>query len=332
MNPQDESRLMKLPGEVRNRIYAHLVAGKAIHVETIPSQRQSADVDTEHGAIPLYSGLVVPKLRGRLCKSSEEDPSFHDRFLDLVGPAHAERSDTSANPTVPASPPQDLDVAICSSRNCTEDSNVLSLQLLGVCKKIHSEAALMPYTENLFIFDDKNHPLDPLRADFFGLYNYNNHAINRLALRGSIGSHQRRAIRNAAFQHLGPGLLDQIPFMFPQLQRLWLDLTSPPHPFLAPGMYFVPYQRMTTLVGAAILTSPEETKLAIGRNILGMNEPGLCNNDEEQLKRKAFSDLSVKKPGFFKMSLREIGDFLGCPAGCWDQEIINMINNQGRQG
>lgn len=202
---------MKLSGEIRNKIYAYLFADKAVHVETIPGQRQSDDVAT-------HFGLVAPKVRGRLC---QYHPSSHDCFLNMVGPASQEWDTSSVDdPKLPAHLAPDFDRewctddrSICCGEWFTDNSTVLSLQLLRTCKKIHSEAALIPYTETFFMIHD-----DCL-----------NTPDHEEALRRSLGHHQSRcAIRNAAFRNLRPRLFEQIPSFFPQLQRVWIDLYDAP--------------------------------------------------------------------------------------------------------
>jgi hypothetical protein len=147
MNPQEQSPFMKLPGEVRNKIYETLFVGKTVHVDTSPAEQQSDEVETENGAIPLYYDVVVPKFRGRLCS---ETPSRHDRFLNLTGPAREQRfdttADTSSTPSISVRAAHTLDNAICNGVKCThgQQTVVQSLQILRTCKKINSEAALLP--------------------------------------------------------------------------------------------------------------------------------------------------------------------------------------------
>jgi len=214
MNPQNESALMRLPGEARNKVYEYLFVGKTVHIDTAPAHPQPYEVETENGALPLYFDLVVPKLRGRLC---EETPSRHDRFLNLIGPARSQRFDASADDPIaaPRSHPNlahTLDHAICNGLNCTNNPiPVLSLQLLRACKKIHSEAALLPYTQTFFILNDANRPL------------------HYESLRRTFGSaNTRAAIRNAAFHNIGQRLFVNMPDLFPRLQRVWLDLDDYP--------------------------------------------------------------------------------------------------------
>jgi hypothetical protein len=209
MNPQKGSAFMNLPAEIRNKIYEYIFVGKTVHVDTSPTHPQSYEVETENGAIPLYWNLVVPKLRGRLC---EETPSRHNRFLTLAGPARAQQHPSFVEGTAAFELPSTghtLDHAICSGVNCTGNHNtptVLSLQLLRVCKKIHSEAALIPYSETFFIFNDANRP------------------EHNESLRRTFGPNNRAAILNAAFHNIGKRLFSHIPDLFPGLQRVWLDL------------------------------------------------------------------------------------------------------------
>jgi hypothetical protein len=212
MNPQNESAFTRIPGEIRNKIYEILFVGKTVHVDTAPAHPQSHEIETENGTVGLYWDLVVPKLRGRLC---EETPSRHDRFLNLIGPARSQIFDTSADGLMPAQLVHPylfstLDTAVCTGVTCTNATTGLTLQLLRTCKKIHSEVALMPYTSTFFILNDANRPL------------------HHESLRRTFGSANRAAILHAAFHNIGQRLFVNIPELFPQLQRVWLDLDDYP--------------------------------------------------------------------------------------------------------
>ena len=249
MNAQNESALMKLPGEVRNKVYENLFVGKTVHLDTSPAHPQSYEVETENGTIGLYYNLVVPKLRGRLC---EETPSRHDRFLGLIGPARSQRFDTTADGPIPAELAHTIDHAVCTGVNCTNPTTVLSLQLLRACKKIHSEAALIPYTETFFIINDANRPL------------------HHEALRRAFGSANRAAIQNAAFHNIGQRLFVNMLELFPKLQRVWLDLDDYPARGLRRNI--AKLSKLTELKGAAIRVWTEVDGMHKERIVLRMEK------------------------------------------------------------
>jgi hypothetical protein len=225
---------MKLPAEIRNKIYEYVFVGKTVHVDTTPAYPQSDEVETENGTVDLYWDVVVPKLRGRLC---EETPSRHDRFINLIGPARSQIFDTSADGLTPAQLVHPhlfhtLDNAVCTGVSCTSPTTVLTLQLLRTCKKIHSEVALMPYTSTFFILNDANRPL------------------HHEALRRTFGAANRAAILHAAFHNIGQRLFVNIPELFPKLQRVWLDLDD--YPVRGLNRNIAKMSKLAGLKGAAI--------------------------------------------------------------------------------
>jgi hypothetical protein len=273
MNPQEGSAFMRLPGETRNKIYEYLFAGKTVHVDTSPAHPQSYGVETENGALPLYYSLVVPKLRGRLCG---ETSSRHNRFLTLAGPARAQKHPSFAEGTAAFELPytgRTLDNAICDGVKCTnnatnnnhDQTTVLSLQLLRVCKEIHSEAAKIPNSETFIIFDDANRPL------------------HHESLRRTFGAHNRAEITNAAFHNIGQRLFCNIPGLFPRLQRAWLDLDD--YPVHKLNRHLARFSMLDGLEGVAIRVWTGASSGHKERTVLRMEQAALGD-------RKAMSRLS----------------------------------------
>jgi hypothetical protein len=265
MNLQKGSAFMNLPGESRNKIYEYLFAGKTVHVDTSPAHLQSYEVETENGAIPLYYSLVVPKLRGKLCG---ETSSRHNRFLTLADPSRAQKHPSYAEGTAAFELPstsRTLDNAICNGVKCTNNAattnnnnydhtttTVLSLQLLRVCKKIHSEAAKIPYAETFFIIDDAHRPL------------------HHEAIRRAFGADNRAAISNAALHNVGERLFFNIPDLFPRLRRVWLDLDD--YPVQKLNRHLAKFCSLGVLEGAAIRIWTDSSSLYKVQTVLRMEK------------------------------------------------------------
>lgn len=87
----------------------------------------------------------------------------------------------------------------------------LGVQLLRVCRQIHSEAASLLYTENYFIIASR------ITARFLE------------AFLKQFGIEQRRLIRAAALFDLTLTLVDRVPVLLPGLRQLWIGLGPKPY-------------------------------------------------------------------------------------------------------
>ncbi|KAK5740935.1 hypothetical protein LTR17_004289 [Elasticomyces elasticus] len=118
---QTQSALLSLPPEVRNRIYFLVLEGCKLHVECVSqTPRRSA------------------RRRVYLCQHGESDEEriawvLRERKDDQALTSHSEAHD------------------ICRQRSISTKPHI-TLGFLQVCRQIHQEAALIPFTSNHFIF------------------------------------------------------------------------------------------------------------------------------------------------------------------------------------
>ena len=181
---------LKLSAELRNEIYSLVLGGsKAIHMRKLEGNAK--------GEREGWSGNVCI-----------EPYSRHEPFWSLTGKAHLQYDAAEDRGMVWDWGPN-WEPCGCGASGCPPWKAVktpLEVQLLRVCRQIHSEAALVPYKENLFDSFGRFAPGWPCVADAFE-------------------SSQCRAIANLA---VGCCLVNlrRLPVLFPGLKRLFCKLDS----------------------------------------------------------------------------------------------------------
>ncbi|KAK3704999.1 hypothetical protein LTR37_013516 [Vermiconidia calcicola] len=117
-----ESPLLRLPPEIRNRIYGYVLGGKTLHVD-----------------VSLY------RLSITVCRAIQPDTLKADTI----------REQGAENETFHY---KDHHVSLGCTLSYREDngSRKLDVALLRACRYIHREAALLPYLLNTFAFDCDN--------------------------------------------------------------------------------------------------------------------------------------------------------------------------------
>ena len=142
-----QSPLLRLPAEIRNRIYELVLGGKRIHVR------------------PREDG------RPTVCKINLADKDMGD----LVD---AHQSDVANNRKAPTKGWIARHEACVDHRGQDLPVEPFCLSLLQACKQIHHEAALLPYQLNTFVF-----PRVYILYSFVkALHDSQKHAITALAL------------------------------------------------------------------------------------------------------------------------------------------------------
>lgn len=178
-----------LPAELRNRIYRLVLSNNTIHVEGT-----RANIENKY------------QLVFKSCKATTIDYSPLD---NLSAAPDRQITPTSADYTKWA--PCDSDLFDIGEAFCPHDSGVnLDVQLLRVCRQIHSEAALIPYAENRFLFSSGVQSMlcDNLTKKFSL---EQRHAIKTVAMLDSEASMQK---------------LVQLTQLFPKLKKMWLQYDS----------------------------------------------------------------------------------------------------------
>ncbi|RMY46532.1 hypothetical protein D0865_09228 [Hortaea werneckii] len=142
------SPFLRLPPEIRNRIYDFCLGKRVIHISTTTCEK------AERGSYPNN------ELRGTV-KASPSPPFV--KFIHVIcdGSVDAERniwgnSEDTSQPEVPSYYAYYARHSQCTERlKCGEKKRAthsLPLSLIRVCRDIHREAALIPYANNTFAF------------------------------------------------------------------------------------------------------------------------------------------------------------------------------------
>lgn len=161
-----ESPLLKLPAELRNRIYELVFGDYLIHVE-----HEKAESETSHNSLRLSSRDKI--LRYYICKSSlTEDDAYQrskDASLDEQKPLnwfddinierywrmgdifHIDPCKDRHENCVPHLPVPDW-IARWENRTYTHLNKILNLDVTRVCRQIHDETKLLPFYLNIFAF------------------------------------------------------------------------------------------------------------------------------------------------------------------------------------
>ena len=124
------SRFLKLPPEIRNKVYRLILCGNDIHVDSV--HRKGAGPEVWH----------------RVCAASLRD---HDLANEVTDEIRARRLSGGLFPVL-WSP--NYVVRHCHCLDIWRDRGYLSLDVLLVCKQIYYEAALAPYWGNSFLFGE----------------------------------------------------------------------------------------------------------------------------------------------------------------------------------
>lgn len=132
---RDRARLssffLRLPPELRDRIYQYALARKVVHIDAL-----------------WDSSTATFALSHRACDCSDT------ALIDLTKRARVSPSEQSSTHAAGVLP--------CDGENCLASPDHLPMQLLRVNRQIYAEAALIPYAQNLFVFCDK--PTNSLRV------------------------------------------------------------------------------------------------------------------------------------------------------------------------
>lgn len=112
---------MSLPPEIRNRIYGYVLGGNKLHVNVV-----------NHG---YHGGAVRMKLEITICTAVIDEESAATMIRD--GEEDTEITDWNGR-----------------HHSCRISQVPYNVALLRTCSQIHSEAALLPFQTNRFMFDD----------------------------------------------------------------------------------------------------------------------------------------------------------------------------------
>ncbi|KAI7279012.1 hypothetical protein KC345_g5587 [Hortaea werneckii] len=148
-----DSPFLRLPPEIRNRIYNLALGNKVIHIGTrecdktargsYPDRELYRNVHLAHGYVKLVhvvcSGAVDAE--ERIYRSSKD-------FSQPSAPYYAVRHE-NCHEVLHEGQPSDPELAGRMSQN--KDS--LPIGLTRVCRDVHREAALIPYANNTFAFE-----------------------------------------------------------------------------------------------------------------------------------------------------------------------------------
>lgn len=146
-----DSPLLRLPPELRNRIWSLVLGGKTIHVEFSFRPRPKRLVICHHVCkSALNERNFALSLKTNFGRDENYENSFALRHSQCFGAVDDEN----------------------------RDLNRLHLGVLQVCRQIHKEAALLPYKENTFAFQTMRDMEPFLKA----LFPAQAHAISRMVV------------------------------------------------------------------------------------------------------------------------------------------------------
>ena len=186
------THFLDLPPEIRNRIYRCLLSGTTIHVG-----------GTAANPTNTYT----------LCISTCRAPlTDYLATKDLAGTSQLTLHGVNGTCTVTA---HNTNGEICDSNQIFVSNHIcrqrveLSTQVLRVNRQIYSEAALLPYAMNAFMFSGG------MEFHF------------RTAFLQQFNERQRSAMRTAIVPALFFGQVPELPRMVPALKDLWLESPAP---------------------------------------------------------------------------------------------------------
>ncbi|TKA64374.1 hypothetical protein B0A55_10344 [Friedmanniomyces simplex] len=144
----ERSPLLRLPSELRERIWQYTLGGKVLHIG-------------RKGQFPYGTAYAYE------CKAVDDER----RMLDNGGPG----ANTVPRPT----PPFFARHSHCETSHALNWGLHLPVHLLRTCRLIYQDASLLPFTENTFLFTDI-HPHAALICFLRGLKPEQTRAIQRM--------------------------------------------------------------------------------------------------------------------------------------------------------
>ncbi|GAB7359509.1 hypothetical protein MBLNU230_g6154t1 [Neophaeotheca triangularis] len=137
---QENSPLLRLPPEIRNRIWGYVLGGHTIHIYTLGPTKNARvlhclclNEKSDAEEIDHLRSLPLSKRHTYL--------NLHSLCVDGVGRPHKDTTNAGSGLTT-------ADVA----ESTVPSAGRLSLALLHACRQIHQEAALLPFVDNTFSF------------------------------------------------------------------------------------------------------------------------------------------------------------------------------------
>lgn len=175
----------RLPPELRNRIDHLLLGNNTIHID-----------GTSANPTGRYQ-LVFNTCTSKIDHSTLTDLSIATNESNKSSQAHTIWKPCDSN-------------LIEVTENCCRQPVRLDVQVLRVCRQIHNEAALVPYTKNSFIISGG------MRREF----------LNDLTKRFSF--EQRRAIETVAVleSQYWAQYVSKLPQLLPGLKKMWLEYSD----------------------------------------------------------------------------------------------------------
>jgi hypothetical protein len=183
-----------LPAELKNRIYKLLFSGTTIHLDGMITRNKH-----NYYAPSITTCTTTPSTDYLATK-------------DLAGTSHAALQGANGTSTIKTHYTKG---EVCDSndiflsRHLCHQPVELSTQFLRVSRQIYSEAALLPYATNAFVFSGGLHSV--FRAEFTHLFS----------------EKQRRAIHTAILPAAFLGGLTKVPGLIPDVKHLWLEGPAP---------------------------------------------------------------------------------------------------------
>jgi hypothetical protein len=171
-----------------NRVYKLLFSDVTIHLDgTAANPDNKFKLRISTCATPLADYLATQK---------------------LVGASHVTLQGVNGNSTIMTyetkGPVCDSNLIFLSDHVCRQQVQ-RSTQFLRVCRKIHDDAALIPFATNAFVFSCGFYP------EF------------RAAFAQQFSEKQRRAIRTAVVPAIFLDRLTEVPGLIPGVKHLWLE-------------------------------------------------------------------------------------------------------------
>ncbi|KAK3072504.1 hypothetical protein LTR53_006686 [Teratosphaeriaceae sp. CCFEE 6253] len=134
----ETSPLLRLPPELRNRIWHLLLGGQVVHITTRERRQRFGWLMSRLPPViaPALSGLII---HATTCLHRDR----HERWV-----ARAKAAQEAREVIVPYGQAH----ALCEIQPPDPDAS-LSIAVLQVCRQIHQDAALLPFLGNEFTFD-----------------------------------------------------------------------------------------------------------------------------------------------------------------------------------
>jgi hypothetical protein len=179
---------LRLPAELRLKIYRLLLTGKTIHIDGTIHNYTYIKRISQHDYELFYKSCT---------RHEQVEPLAH-----LIGTGHTQDPSSSATHSIRDPCTQNFKF----KRTYCIDPVSLDVQLLRVCHQIYKEAALLPYAENHFITSH-------------GLRGYFQKAfVTQFSLE------KRAAMQTIAIFNNHEGDIGMVAELLPGLKRLWFDI------------------------------------------------------------------------------------------------------------